>query len=284
MTHDGVRLCTWTTVYVHFCYCYTYYRRRLVAGSPAATGLRPAVRSPAAAGVDPPDAPDAAELHHPRARPDPEAEEASLLRRRRRNRRRLRLVAGLDAAGAGEEPAGGRRGLHGRRGRRRAGWLAEREAAEDGGDEADLDPLEPAVAAVLAATINNIPAAATAVRLRRRRHGGGGAEVVGRRRGDGRDAAGLGEGGGGVDLGRARVGLPDEGDGAGAGAVVAERRVALGALLGEQPRVELAVVRDAQRALRLARHLSLSHSHCLGLTHELPLLCEVEEWIGQCRG
>lgn len=82
-------------------------------------------------------------------------------------------------------------------------------------------------------------------------------EVVGGRRGDDRRDRGGGGGCGqhaaGVGvLGRPRLGLPHERHGAGARAVVAEGGVAQRALPGEQTRVELALVRDAQRALRLA--------------------------------
>jgi hypothetical protein len=189
----------------------------------------------------------AAELHHPRARADAEAEHPLHPRRRRRGlvAAAVLLVASfIGGVGAGEEPAGGRRGLDRRR--RGPAGLTKGEAAEDGGDEADLYPPElvPAAAPAAAAGLAVAPGAVAERRA---------AEVVGRRRGDDGGAGARGQHAGGVGvLGRARLRLPHEGHGAGPRAVVAEGRVAQGRLPGEQARVELAVVRDAQRALRLA--------------------------------
>jgi hypothetical protein len=140
----------------------------------------------------------------------------------------------------GEEPAAGGGGNLDRR-RRPPPRLPEAEPPEEARDEADPNPPEPAAPlvpfAALLVVARRLPAAA-AIAV---------AEQVGRRRRDGRERAG----GHPRDvLGRARLRLPHERHRPGLRPVVAERQVGRGALLGEQPLVELAVLPDAQRALR----------------------------------
>jgi hypothetical protein len=152
------------------------------------------------------------------------------------------VLASLGRDRGGEQPPAGRGHLD-RRWLRPPPRLHEAEPPEDAGDEADPDTPEPAplLLALLALLMmvrgagHHLAAGSTTEQVRRwlrdSRHRTGGSP--------------------GDVPGRARLCLPDERHRAGLRPVIPERQVAgAGALLGEEPLVELTVLIDAQRALR----------------------------------